>query len=225
MQALELMEAVKKKLDIHDHQELASALGISEQTLGLWAKNNTTLSATQVANAISKSRHAAIQESQHYMIQPIVEFYPIDKHLAKGEVNWEVLCTKGDEKKYHQGIKDELLASYGIYVFYDSSGKALYAGKARKQTLWKEINSAFNRERDVQNIELTNHPQANKAFKAGYEHLRVITAKNLKLHEMAHYFSAYHVEDGFIDNLEALLIRAFANNLMNVKKEKFTNTR
>lgn len=225
MQATELISALQTKLKTSSQRELAYILGITEQTLISWKNNNITLTANQVANALSKARNAAVRESQHYMIQPIVEFYPIEKKLSKGGVNWEVLDTNPQQNKYNNGVRSELLESYGIYIFYDSTGKSLYVGKAREQNLWKEINNAFNRERDVQNIALTKHPKSNKEFKAGYEKLRSIKDSNLKLHDMAYYFSAYHIDDGFINNLEALLIRAFANDLMNVKMESFTNTK
>jgi hypothetical protein len=41
------------------------------------------------------------------------------------------------------------------------------------------------------------------------------------LHELAIYFSAYQVDDEMVDKLEALLVRSFANDLLNVRMEKF----
>jgi hypothetical protein len=39
------------------------------------------------------------------------------------------------------------------------------------------------------------------------------------------YFSAYEVAPNFTRNIEALLIRAFADNLMNKKMENFLKSR
>ena len=47
----------------------------------------------------------------------------------------------------------------------------------------------------------------------------------LELFDLAAYFSAYEVADGMIEELEALLVRAFANDLLNVKMETFAHQR
>ena len=123
------------------------------------------------------------------------------------------------------GLKDALETAYGIYIFYDSRGHSIYVGKAREQTIWKEMNLAFNRQREVQTIALVHHPERNQAFKPGYEKLRQPKDTQLELFDMAHYFSAYSVDDGMIDDLEALMVRGFANDLLNVKMETFAHSR
>jgi hypothetical protein len=62
-------------------------------------------------------------------------------------------------------------------------------------------------------------------FKPGYEKLRQPKDKQLELFDMAWYFSAYSVDNGMIDDLEALLVRGFANDLLNVKMETFVHSR
>ena len=47
----------------------------------------------------------------------------------------------------------------------------------------------------------------------------------LELFEMAHYFSAYNINYGMIDELEALMVRGFANDLLNVRMETFAHSR
>lgn len=42
---------------------------------------------------------------------------------------------------------------------------------------------------------------------------------------LGRYFSAYNVDSGMIDALEALLVRGFANDLLNVKMETFAHSR
>jgi len=43
----------------------------------------------------------------------------------------------------------------------------------------------------------------------------------MPLHELAAYFSAYEVHPLMISNLESLVIRSFANDLLNKKMEHF----
>jgi hypothetical protein len=50
---------------------------------------------------------------------------------------------------------------------------------------------------------------------------RQIRLRAVPLHDLAAYLSAYRVVDGLIGELESLLIRAFANDLLNVRMEKF----
>jgi len=87
------------------------------------------------------------------------------------------------------------------------------------------MNMAFNRKRDVQMISLVHHPERNQEFKAGYEKLRQPKDTQLELCDLACYFSAYDVADGMINDLEALMVRSFANNLLNVRMETFAHMR
>jgi hypothetical protein len=108
-------------------------------------------------------------------------------------------------------------------VFFDSSGRAIYAGKARKQKLWKELNLAFNRRRnDLQTIKRVKHPSTNSLYKTSDEKSRQIREISVPLHELAAYVSAYAVEDGMISVVEAMLVRSFANDLLNKRMERFS---
>lgn len=224
MDARDLISALQKKLGTNSQVELAQVLGITVQTLINWKKKGESLSPTQVANALSKSTQAAIKKSQYEAIRPLVEYFRIKKE-RRGAV-WSIL-SEGGNRKYIGGLKKALEAAHGLYVFYDSSGSAIYVGKAKKSSLWKEMNLAFNRtkERDVQRITLVEHPERNQEFKPNYEKLRQPKGCQLSLDEMAFYFSAYAVDDGMIDDMEALLIRSFANHLLNVRMETFVHNR
>lgn len=225
MKAVELIEALAKKLQTNSHNELASVLGISVQTLNNWSNRDEDLTALQVASALAKSRVAAVQRAQLDTIQPVVEFYAIDRCLTKREASWQVFDSSPQATVYAQGLKAELDSCYGLYIFYDSRGRALYVGKAREQSIWKEMNLAFNRKRDVQTIALVHHPERNQEFKPGYEKLRQPKDTQLELFDLAYYFSAYHVDDGMINDLEALMVRGFANDLLNVRMETFAHSR
>jgi hypothetical protein len=67
---------------------------------------------------------------------------------------------------------------------------------------------------------LVHHPTSNVKFRSASEKLRQPIPTNMKLHELAAYFSAYSVADEMINELEALLVRAFPNDLLNKRMEK-----
>lgn len=225
MKSNELIEALARKLGTTSQIELAQVLGISVSTLSNWKRQNEDLSPMQVAAALAKSRTAAVSRAQLETIQPIVEFYRIEKCLSKREASWQVFNGGSDAILYAQGLKKELETYCGIYIFYDSRGRALYVGKAKEQSLWKEMNMAFNRKREVQKIALVQHPLRSQEFKPGYEKLRQPKDTLLKLSDLAAYFSAYYVDDGMINDLEALMVRGFANDLLNVRMETFAHSR
>lgn len=107
-------------------------------------------------------------------------------------------------------------------MFYDSRGEALYVGKAKEQNLWDEMKSAFNRDRQTQKIRAVNHPYTGTGFKPAYESPRKIELFHMQLADLATYFSAYEVDNDMINNIEALLVRTFANGLLNARMEKFS---
>lgn len=225
MRAIELIDALGKKLATTSQGELAAVLGVSVATLTNWKNRDEDLTAQQVAAALAKSRAAAVRKAQLETIKPIAEFYAIDYCGSGQGVNWEVLDGGKTGTRYAQGLKKALKQSFGIYIFYDSRGRALYVGKACKQSLWKEMNLALNRKRNVQSVKLVRHPERNQEFKPGYEKLRQPTDTQLKLYDLAHYFTAYSVDNGMIDDLESLMVRGFANDLLNVRMETFAHSR
>lgn len=222
MKAIELLNALGRKLQTSSQTQLADALGVTPQTIINWKKRDEDLSPNQVASALAKSREAAVAKNQLETVQPIVEYYPISKVRTKQGAAWQIFSSTGST--YVAGVRNALENSNGIYIYYDSRGQALYVGKAREQSLWKEMNLVLNRKRDVQTFKLVDHPERNQEFKPGYEKLRQPVETQLELCDLAYYCSAYKIDDGMIDDLEALLVRGFANNLLNVKMERFTNS-
>jgi hypothetical protein len=226
MNASEFVATLRKKFasefEIGGDAAIANRLGLSAVTLQKWSRSNEPLEPYQITNTLLKAIDMAVAEAQYDTIKPIVEFYPIDCAESKQGAKYELLPQAKDSTLGQKGLREELASKHGLYIFYDSRGRALYAGKAKKQTLWKEMNLAFNRARDeVQSITLVRHPERNQAFKPAYAHPRQPTSVSLELNELAYYFSAYAVTAGMIDDLEALLVRGFANDLLNIKMEKF----
>jgi len=166
-----------------------------------------------------------------YNVRPIVEFFELEcaesKRGAKYELFSDLLDDEGSQHRYFQGIKEDLQGTRGIYLFYDSRGRALYAGKAVAQSLWAEMNSVYNRSRDeVQRIKLVSHPQRNVKYVSSKEKVRRITDRPVRLYDLATYMSAYEIEPTeMISMFEALIIRAFANDLSNIKMETFSGAR
>lgn len=225
MKAKALLDALTKKLGTSSQQELAGVLGVTVQTLINWKQRNEDLSPLQVASALAKSNSAAVLKSQRQTIQPIVELYEINCTDSPRAAGYQVIDGGDEDTLYARGLREALDDSRGIYIFYDSQGKALYVGRTATQTIWKEMNGAFNRKRDVQMVSLVRHPNRNQEFQPGYEKLRQPRPTKLKLYDLAVYFSAYRIDDEMIEDLEALLVRAFPNDLLNIKMETFADSR
>lgn len=221
MIAKELIDALSNKLGLSTQREIARFLGMSEMALYNWQNLKKPLSPRRVVNAVISSRKAALRDFQQRTIRPIVEFFPIEP-IAVGKIGKFAVFSTGSQSGQHlNGLREKLEAAKGLYIFYDTRGKALYAGQTKKQNLWKEINLAFNRDRGAQIMTLVRHPLKDVAFKPAYEKVRQPTDINLKLHDLAAYISAFEVADTMVDDLEALLVRAFPNDLLNFKMEKF----
>ena len=123
----------------------------------------------------------------------------------------------------YQTDKDRYIVC--AYIFYDSQGRALYVGRTEKQHLWGEMRNAFNRSREIQKIRTVNHPTRNQPFRTSEEKARQIVERQVKLYDLAHYFSAYEVAESMIPELEAMLVRGFANDLLNQRMERFDQQR
>jgi hypothetical protein len=218
VRGVDLADEVKEKLGATTDAETAFLLGMSMPALGLWKRRKTGITSRQICNAIASTRERAKEEAHASAFRPIIEFFPIKPFKQSTK-----FCVFDDEKgknKQRAGLRAELSASSGLYIFYDTRGKALYIGKAVRQDIWKEMNLAFNRARSAQNISLVKHPINNVKYVAASEKIRQPIDTPRKLVDLAAYFSAYAVSDSLIDNFEALFIRAFPNDLLNYRMEK-----
>ena len=86
------------------------------------------------------------------------------------------------------------------------------------------MKNAFNRDRETQKVYRVYHPMKTE-FVSAHEKNRQPRETQICLYELAAYFSAYHVLEGMIDELEALLVRGFANDLLNARMETFEHTK
>jgi len=219
-----LIEALKKKFKANTDKELALQLGNSVPGIQVW-KNRSTINQRQLAGLIHSASQAGARNLEKNAILPIVEFFHIEKCQSKKGANFELFGVEADNGKKHpylDGVRAELIKHHGVYVFFDSRGQAIYAGKARLQKLWREMNLAFNRKRGaVQKIKRVVHPTRRQLYRTSDEKARQIVDREVPIHELASYFSAYKVADGMVNRLEAMLVRSFANNLLNIRMERF----
>ena len=228
MTGLEVINALKKKFGVATDAALAEKLGLTTQGIQNW-KNRRKPNATHVARLTHCAQNAGAKLLQAGAIRPLVEFFPISKTLVREtSENLRVFShiEKGQIHPYRKGLKDELSNHKGVYIFFDSRGQAIYAGRTSRQSLWKEINLVFNRDRDtVQKIKRVSHPNRKTIYRTSDEKARQIKEVVVRLHEIAAYFSAYDVAESMIGDLEALLVRSFANDLLNIRMEQFSRQR
>jgi hypothetical protein len=202
---------------------LAKTIGVTPPQLANY--RGKELTPRQVVNLIEKYSKAIERQLVENTVVPIVEFLHIDLTESRRGARWEIFRSKDDqgvEHPYFSGLRRSLESKHGIYIFHDSRGRAIYAGKAQRLSLWKEMNNAFNRDRgEVQNIKRVAHPFNRVEYRAPQEQHRQIMKQAVPLHDVASYCSAYEVPDQLIGKFEALIVRAFANDLLNVRMENF----
>lgn len=225
MTGAELLEAFAKQVQSRrgianlSDAELANELGFSVKTLRAYRDKELTV--TDVAKLIDKHGRAAERRLTTSAIVPIVEFFELDATWTAQGKTCNLFSTidngTGKENRYLSGLRKRLTEAHGIYIFHDSRGRAIYAGKAVEQDLWKEMNNAFNRDRgEVQNIKRAYHPTMRGTFGGGQMKIK---KQAVALHHIASYASAYEVPNGLIGKFEALIVRSFANDLLNVRME------
>ena len=174
--------------------QVAERIGQSVPSVYSWASSKKQVKPYQIANMLFKAQESAVRKAQTSAVAPIVEFLRLDQVHEKENGAREVF-NYNTPHTYLKGLRDELNKHCGIYIFHDSSGQALYVGKARLQKLWAEINFAFNRKRTTQVIKRVNHPARNVSFRTAEEITRKIAVTRVPLYDLARYVSAYKVAD------------------------------
>jgi hypothetical protein len=117
-----------------------------------------SLTERQVINLLGKAWKAAESRLIEKVV-PLIEFFPIQNPVPTGKGNWHIFSAKANSE--FGDLQLRLQRAHGIYVFHDSSGRAIYAGKALRQLLWSEINHAFNKDRgEVQSIKRVDWPRS-----------------------------------------------------------------
>jgi hypothetical protein len=130
----EFISALKKLNNKITDKEISETLGLTQPALNSWKKNGITI--RSLASVINKSKVAHTKN----LITPITEFREIRRTYTSHKINYEIMDKSTDVAKK---VKLHLDNCNGIYIFHDSRGNAVYVGKAKSQTLWKEMNSVF----------------------------------------------------------------------------------
>jgi hypothetical protein len=191
-----------------------------------WGRSKRSITPLQVANIVSSAMKSERRGAESEVITPIVEFLDLEPDWSASGSTMELFAPEAVKNHpYLRGLKDSLNSNHGVYVFYDSRGRALYAGKALHTTLWAELKSAFNRKRAIQRIRRVRHPRNRVEFRDYNEKKRQIYLTQIELYELAKYLSVYVVPGNLINTLEALLVRGFANDLSNVRMENFVRSK
>lgn len=220
--ASDAIDSLREKSTVTATNHLASKLGISAGTVGNWL--NQGMTGRKLADGLLKAQKTAVLSAHSQAIAPIAEYYPLAPDRKTHDGKAKLFPAGRGASKIYQGLKEELDSAHGIYIFYDSRGRALYVGKAQRLTLWQEMNAAYNRDRETQKVFRVLHPKTGE-FKTSAEQKRQVQLTWRHLCHMAEYFSAYRVDDGLINELEALLVRSFANDVLNIKMERFGKDR
>lgn len=124
------------------------------------------------------------------------------KNVAAKRFGPRPLCEIGRIPDRRADIPD----SSGVYIIYDSGGNALYIGRAG--SFRTEVSQALNR---MVPSSIRLGPDLSKKDRP-------------KMRQLAVYYSLYEVDNGILQrNLEALLLRAFANQTHNTNVGRFVS--
>ncbi len=143
------------------------------------------------------------------LFKVVVELFPIE--WSENYANSFLNEAKNDQNELIRLLRE----TRGIYCFYNSELEIIYLGKT-KDNLWSEMKNAYMRPMPHYSKYKVNHPRGRYKYT---EEARKMKLVNLKVWEAANYFSAYSVNDEYIDDIEKLLIRIVPNDILNKRME------
>ena len=186
-----LLEALEEEYGSVTQQQLAKALSVTQPTISNW-NNGAEPSKRNLKRLIEffRAHHAAT------LVKPVLEFQLIDPVRSGNE--WRFSA----DKDVVEQVREALEGRHGLYLFYDSSGHAIYLGKT----------------------EASLYTESKQRLKATPNRGTYVPIKTTKpqMGQVARYLSAYEVANvAAIKNLESFMLRAFANDLRNKNGGKF----
>ncbi len=185
--------------------EIADALGITPVALSRYLNGRGIPKNPKILKAKIKDLFDLVALR---LIIPLRELEKVEPAPRKKDGTRLALCKKNEEKNYSDLKTIDGKPTKGIYIFYNSQRKVIYVGKTergKKRSLWDEMNNQLHR--PVKSYHSIN----------GY----IRTDERLQ-GEDVRYISAYGIIfQGAIHNIEALLIRAYANDNTNVQMARF----
>jgi transcriptional regulator with XRE-family HTH domain len=180
-----LLEALQEEYGTVTQTDLAKALGVTQPTISNWV-NGGEPSKRNLKRLLEyfRDHHART------LIKPIVEFVPIEPVQLSNE--WRF----SSDNDVVEELKTQLHGKKGIYLFYGTTGEALYLGKT-EASLYGEAKQRLKA--------LPNRPM-----------YIPVKGRVLQMGAMARYLSAYEVSiPAAVKNVESFMLRAFANELRN----------
>lgn len=226
MKGIDLIDALRKAIEDFVREGTDEEVSITDKDVSrvcgyanIGQIKNAKVTPGFIVNLVKRTRGQSAENARRTAIRTVVEFFPVTKCKSKQGAKFEIFVPT--EHDYLEGLYRELKDTKGVYVFFDSRGKAVYVGSTKRKNLWDEMKSAFNRDRNtsVQQVFRVKHPARKQEYKSSDEKSRQIKKQGVQLHELACYFSAYQVHKDMIGTIEALLIRTSANDLLNDKME------
>ena len=180
-----LLDALQEEYGALTQAQIAKALRVSVGTVHNWT-NGGEPNKTNLKKLLDlfKNHQAST------LIRPLLEFQEIEPYTSGGSWSFSRNATT------ITALKTKLDGKKGVYVFYDSSGKAIYLGKT-EASLFIEAKQR-----------LAAVP--NRAI------YLPIAAKVGAVGNRTQFISAYEVSiPAAIKNLETFMLRAFTNDLSN----------
>jgi transcriptional regulator with XRE-family HTH domain len=180
-----LLEALQEKYGSITQGRIASALGVTQGTISNWSNDGQPSK-----NNLKKLIDLFLQHHATTLVNPILEFHPIAPEPS-GD-SWKF----SNDPNVTTKLKAELDGVPGLYLFYDSAGRAIYLGKT----------------------EASLYAEAKQRLKAVPNRSIYVPTKAMasQMGQITRFLSAYEVTiPAAIKNLESFMLRAFANDLLN----------
>ncbi|WP_281648581.1 helix-turn-helix transcriptional regulator [Parendozoicomonas sp. Alg238-R29] len=179
-----LLEVLEDQFGKVTQAELAEAIGVTQGTISNWMSSGPPKNKLHEIVNFFQGFHAS------NMVKPVIEFEAISP-VKRGES-----YTFFPDKKNVKNLSGKIKGIKGIYIFYNSSGHAIYLGKSEVCV----FGEARKRLSAPLNLPVYNPKKSHEPLVA----------------EQALFISAYSIaEVEAIKNIESFMLRAFANDLNN----------
>lgn len=187
-----LIEVAEEQFETKNQTELGKCLGIKQPQVSHWRNNPGPTKRTW-----KKLFRHLIDQSSREIVWAIGEYVPVEP-TKKGN-SWRFFADKATDK----AVAAKFEGSDAVYVFYDSARHPIYAGMTSSDLAF-ELRQRLNGD-------------ANRAIR------QPDRLAGCKYGNLTRFISAYGVSSaGATKNIEVLLLRAFANALMNKNSGKFS---
>lgn len=188
-----LRDVAKQTYGIRTQTEIARFFHLHQPQVANFSAKNSA-GKRVILNAIKILLSQSNKQFLSKFITPIFELKRITPVKRGTQYKLRPNAENADE------LKEPLRHKFGCYIFFDSFGRPFYVGKANRMELYNEITQRLKRK-----VEYYNHD------------LRKVKAEQ---GEFVAFLSAYEINPkSFIDKIEALLIRSFANVITNKRIE------